>query len=731
MVPKPAGADTPDGPAVQTATSGRRNCLSARGGAVWWALAATLAWLLPAATPAASPRVVINEIFYNAPNELDDLQWIELHNASTGAVSLAGWTLDDGKLFKFPADTTLASKGFLVVALNPARFAENYPAKSLGPLLRPLKRGGEKLSLKDASGQLVDSVRYKDRTPWPASPDGGSASLERICPTVGGEGPENWAASPLPPQPQPAGTPGRNNVSFAETIPPVVSVEAAPTLVAPGQPIPVTATVQGKLRIVELVYSVVSATSSAGERAITMTGGEGQKFRASLPAQSEGKLLRYRIRATGDDGTMRYFPDAQDLRPTLSAYVHGPWEPAQIPQAFILRGIADRSGPDGPRRTVNFGSVFNRGQPSDSPRATRGTSALIYVDTRRNATTIFDYVHTPERPNRRGYKVFFAKDQRLNGMNSVSLIFEGSERMMLAEALAYDLYHQANCPAPLAEFVRVSVDDRMQGYHLMVERINRSFLRRNELDDNGNLYKLLWFGGDVTGQHAKRTHPENGHADLLDVIRQLEQNQSNPARQWQIIQTNFDADEVAGYFAVNMVLSHWDGFFNNYFVYHDTARGKWQMYPWDQDKTWGYHDGLSEEQTFYNMPLTFGMTGSRPPGGGDGGGWGGANGWWRPPGFFSGPLLANPQFRKLFLERTSKILREAYTEERFNALIDQYAQRLQADVILRGQMRGQSPGDAKREYAAYTKALKEHLAKRRQFLLSQKELSTLAKPAGN
>ena len=57
------------------------------------------------------------------------------------------------------------------------------------------------------------------------------------------------------------------------------------------------------------------------------------------------------------------------------------------------------------------------------------------------------------------------------------------------------------------------------------------------------------------------------------------------------------------------------GFFNNHFVYHDTqGTGKWTMYPWDQDKTWGYHDGIQGYDVFVKMPLTTGMAGDVPPG---------------------------------------------------------------------------------------------------------------------
>ena len=129
--------------------------------------------LLALAVVAAGPvrtalaGVVVNEVFYNAPDDIDDLQWVEVHNTSGEAVDLGGWTLDDGKVFTFPAKTTLGGNGYLVVALSPERFGKVYGGTALGPFKRPLKRGGEKLVLKDAAGKVADTARYKDRAPWP------------------------------------------------------------------------------------------------------------------------------------------------------------------------------------------------------------------------------------------------------------------------------------------------------------------------------------------------------------------------------------------------------------------------------------------------------------------------------------------------------------------------------------------------------------------------------------
>jgi hypothetical protein len=284
----------------------------------------------------------------------------------------------------------------------------------------------------------------------------------------------------------------------------------------------------------------------------------------------------------------------------------------------------------------------------------------------------------------------------------------------------------------------VWVDGKLAGHHLMIERPNRSFLRRNKIDDGGNLYKVLWMGRDVIGQHEKRTNERGNHDDLLAVIDRLSKTAGDPDAQWKVIQEKFDVEQVATYFAVNAVLSHWDGFFNNYFPYHDTKRGKWMMIPWDQDKTSGYYDGLPDDQVFFDMPLTYGMEGDRPPGaqgdagpgrgrGGFGGGRGrGGGNWWRPGGHFSRPLLANPHFRKVFLAKTRDVLERVYTPEVFFPLIDQTAARLGPDAAIRAKVRGEDDAAGARLLARDAQLLKDHLTKRRQFLLGQEELRAVA-----
>jgi spore coat protein CotH len=305
------------------------------------------------------------------------------------------------------------------------------------------------------------------------------------------------------------------------------------------------------------------------------------------------------------------------------------------------------------------------------------------------------------------------------------------DRWVLAEPLAYEVYRRAGNAACRTDFVRTWIDDRPIGYQLQIEVVNKAFLKHNKVNNDGNLYKLNWFGGSVAGTHEKKTHVKGGHDDLLKVIDLLEKTKGD--EQWAVIKKNFDVEQFINYFAVNMVLSHWDGYFNNHYVYNDIkGKGKWTIYPWDQDKTWGYHDGIRGYDVFFDMPTTLGMAGDLPPGY--------PKGkappklfdynysiWWRPGGVFAKPLLANPHFRKVYLARAKELLETVYTEKVFFPLIDQMGERLTDEVKLRAELKRQDAKFAAEHLKRNLESLKEHLTKRREFLLKQDEIRDAGK----
>lgn len=671
---------------------------------------------------AAETDVVINEIMFHPPSGQDQLQYIELLNRGGSEVNLSKWALTKGVKYTFPEGTKMGPGAYLVVCRDRNAFATNYGPgiRVLGNFTGKLSHKSERVELSNAQGQRIDSVKYAQGGDWPLGAGGYSSSLERICPSAESDLGANWAASNWPLVKKAAGTPGRQNDNYSSNLPPVVqSVEFSPKAPMPGQKVKVTAKVSDAagMKAVMLLYRVASSGRESEERAVAMTRLSGDNtagiYEAAMDGQAQEQLVRFRISALSSNGAQRVYPSPNEPRPSYSYFSFTNAAPGTIPQIYAINiGRVER----GPGHYDPTGRRFN---PNPG---LRGCGALLYVPMDGSEPETFDYVHIITRFD--GYKVHFQKDRPLKEMTGINVIVENSTRWLLAEPLSYVVYRLAGVPAPLTEHVRLTMDGRLRGFHLVIEQPNETFLRRNGRNASGNLYKLVWYGQGIIGQHEKKTNPSSSYDDLVGLIEELRR--TSGAKQWAFIEQQFNVDECVNYYAVNMCIQNWDGFFNNYFAYHDTAAtGKWEIYPWDEDKTWGDYDGASSRYDWYAMPLTFGMNGDRPArdylhfGGGP---FGGVS-WWRPPGYFSGPLLANPEFRRKFLARLQELCQTVYTEQTFYPIIDAMEKRLEPEVRLRAQLSGQNPQQAARQFANDMQSFRNQVQNRRKFIL--KQLGTL------
>ncbi len=383
-----------------------------------------------------------------------------------------------------------------------------------------------------------------------------------------------------------------------------------------------------------------------------------------------------------------------------------------------------------------------------TPLLPQGASAVVYTDPTTGASEVFDFVNVVRRKS--GWKVRFHKDKPLLGMTTINVLYEPDEGTILNESLAYELYKAAGNASYLSGYMRLMINGNPAGYHLYFEQPNGNFLRRNVIEDSGDLYKLIWMGNaeissripsdelpqrrDIAGRHEKKSNRHAGYQDLIEVIEKLENADTDEAT-WEVIDKYLDVENMVNYFAVNSLISHWDGFFNNYFLYFDRkGAGKWSIYPWDQDSTWSQRGGPPEE--LYRMPLYFGAEGATPQGivpvenrdqrnrrggfpgfGGPGrGGFGGGFFWWRDGGELSRPLLANPEFNRRFQKRLLELTDTVFTEEVFGAKIDQLRETLEPEVRLRARLRSSDEEAAVAAFQRTTGALREHLQQRRTFV---------------
>lgn len=161
-------------------------------------------------TPAESAAVVgVQE---------SDFEYIELLNVGATSLQLGNSWFAQGILFTFPS-ASLAPSARLIIAKNPLALSVRYPSITntvtvLGPYYDDLSDKGERLELKDATGETILDFEYDDD--WYPHTDGTGRSLvlrevSLQQTTLHLEDPKAWAICYMT-----SGSPGYGDVTFAQ-----------------------------------------------------------------------------------------------------------------------------------------------------------------------------------------------------------------------------------------------------------------------------------------------------------------------------------------------------------------------------------------------------------------------------------------------------------------------------------------------------------------------------------
>jgi hypothetical protein len=151
--------------------------------------------------PASAANIVVSEFSYHPADpttaevaagfaDADEFEFIELKNIGPRTVDLTGAQFTGGIAFAFPAATTIAPGGHVVVPRRKTAFSARYPSVPAAALVgeffasvsNNLANGGEELLLVAANGADIKRFRYDDEPPWPDAADGAGFSLVLIDP---------------------------------------------------------------------------------------------------------------------------------------------------------------------------------------------------------------------------------------------------------------------------------------------------------------------------------------------------------------------------------------------------------------------------------------------------------------------------------------------------------------------------------------------------------------------
>ena len=643
-------------------------------------------------TGALQPTVLIHEIHYHPASEDIREEFIELYNASTGVVSLAGWRLARGVEFAFP-NVTIPAGGFLVVAADLATFTNLHPdvTNVVGNWSGRLSNSRDTLQLLNAQGQVVDQVTYADegdwavrlRSPpdrgqrgwrWVSAADGGGASLELVQPGLPNEYGQNWAPSLVP-----GGTPGRtNSVARSDVAPLILEVQHWPAVPRSTDAVWVTA------RLVDESPATVTVTlywrpdGAAAFESVRMqddglhqdgAAGDG-RFGARIPPQPNDTVVEFYLEATDAGGQKRLWPapavetNGVILGPVANALyqVDDTLYTGPFPLYKLILTEAERA------QLAYIGSATDGSAWSDAQM----NATFLSLDATglqvRYLVGVRNRGHGSRTLKPNNYRVNFRSDDPWQGVTALNLNGQYSHLQVLGAALAL----KAGLGGAFSRPVQVRVNNRnlanngpqtYGGCYAANEVVNTDWAERWFPEDPaGNVYRAMrdiapsqfaWRGSNYlayTNTWFKWTNTsENDWSDLLTMLRILG---TNDLFSLAAAQSVIHLDQWMTYFAVmalfdNRETSLYNGYNDDYFMYAGALDRRFRLMYYDLDSILGQggHPGSAtlgflEWTTSSSLPALQ-------------------------------RLWSLPETRLLFYQTLDRLLRTTFSQPEFDLTVDQ------------------------------------------------------------
>jgi hypothetical protein len=643
----------------------------------------------------AADSVIINELHYNpTDNDLDE--FIELYNPTASPIDLKDYNFSAGLSYTFPLGTMIQPQSYLLVVRDPSRSTwRRTTYNKVGPYEGKLANDGEKITLRAPDGRIIDSLDYDDDPPWPRGADGYGASLERISPDLPSQDFHSWRASL-----REGGTPGEANSDSGSLPRPVItSIHFVPDRPISSEQVYVDVSLDSPELIRKVTLRVEPWTNTETKPLVTLPMSLVQQdtniatFRAVVSPHPSQTLVRVGVEVTRSDGKTIRLPHAAEPRPFESYFVYDGEIPSMIPILWIFS----------PRSTA-------------LPDPARVVSGVVVKPVTSEQVLVHDGARVQNSlGDRSGRKIKFLRGEEYRGDRTINVMPEAPTAYTTAgpqsnhvEHIAFRLFKDFGVLTERCDWYRV-VEDGQHTQRIAIEQPNEQFLAINGRDDTGNIYKIAYQEAKIfpngysnRTKYTKKTNVDEGDEDLFLFSNAI--HSSDPEASAKALRTFLVVEEVMAYEVASVLMSNWDGFFNNMFLYHNPPPvDRWECIPWDLDKTFGYTDS---NHMFVEMPLAFPLNGQAAHAA-------------REPGPISRPFHLDEELNAEYLNRLRKELNGLFSKERVGQLIQEAETLLLEDLSLLEQYTGQSRSTRRRNIQNSYNTMRTFLQLRHEYLWSQ------------
>jgi hypothetical protein len=167
----------------------------------------------------------------------------------------------------------------------------------------------------------------------------------------------------------------------------------------------------------------------------------------------------------------------------------------------------------------------------------------------------------------------FVEGQSYRGLKKLMFNNSVQDRTYLSEMLATESFRDAGVPAARVTHARMRLNGRDLGLYVVIEAMNKDFLKRQFGSGKGNLYEA--YLQDVNGQLEQDNGEDQSGADLRALCDAC--TVASPKARWQQLNKVLDVERFISFLAMEMLTTHWDGYavhINNYRIYHDPTTDK-------------------------------------------------------------------------------------------------------------------------------------------------------------
>jgi len=179
----------------------------------------------------------------------------------------------------------------------------------------------------------------------------------------------------------------------------------------------------------------------------------------------------------------------------------------------------------------------------------------------------------------------FVTGQSYRGLNKLVLNNSAQDASYVRELTAAQLYRDAGIPASRGTHVRVQLNGRDLGFYVLVEAMNKNFLKRELGNGNGNLYE------GETKDIDQKLDQENGDDVSQSDLKALVAAAKAPVGERMArLSKVLDVDQFASFLAMEILTDGIDGYAfnrNNYRVYHHPKTDRLMFLPHGLDATFG------------------------------------------------------------------------------------------------------------------------------------------------